>query len=769
MQEIIDKFLNAMTAAGCVPASAADIKDTGGVDTYIKLAGERDKGKLVFALKIEPDGFAWGNARNFKTGEHMSWHSKKGAKGLTPEERKAYAERVKKAEAEAEAERVKRATKAAADCQARWKAAKPATEHDYLTRKGIQPHGVRLDGDSLLIARYNDKGRICSLQEIRPDGSKRFAYGATTGGTYYPIAAKGDDTSTVAIAEGFATGATVREAKGWPVAVAFDCGNLKAVAKVMRGKYPDARLVLCADNDHKTTNAKGEPWNPGIEKAQQAAVAVGGFVVAPEFAAEDEGTDWNDYAAQHGIDKTREALQVPEPLPPAVVDEPPHWDEVPDYVLEEAAREGEAATDISWMERAFWKNEKAGVYDDKHANYNAELILTYENGVGGCFVLDVFADQVTIVKPLPWDDRRFNMRLLDNNDIIRLRSLLESKGLRMAKGCVKDAVFAAAWNRQINPAQDYLKSLVWDGKARLDNWLITYLGAKDQEADYVRRVGACWVIAAAKRIFEPGAPFHHMLVLEGGQAAGKSTALRTLATFGRDRPIEYFSDRVTFDHIDKSDFASFAAGHVILEFQELSGMGKKDRNKIKQWITQTIDEYRKPYEAVPTRFPRQFVLAGTTNETQWLTDPTGDRRFWPVKVADRLDTDGLMRDREQLWAEAVHRYRAGELWYIKPEDPVYKLMQNEQAIRNIGDPWEDAIMSGLTGLRTTTIDYVFTDILHIQKDRWDQRSRTRIADTLTKNGWENKSVYCSHTKKSKRQWIKSDVPEQASFEEEIAW
>jgi predicted P-loop ATPase len=435
---------------------------------------------------------------------------------------------------------------------------------------------------------------------------------------------------------------------------------------------------------------------------------------------------------------------------------------VPDYTPQD-----------SWIDKVRWKSERNGVMDNAFAMHNAILAVSYADQIGGGIVLDEFNNRETVVKPLPWDRAgAFEVRPVNNDDITQTRAWLELKGLKMNKNTVLDAIKVAAGNHRFNPARDYLDGLVWDGRPRLDDWIITYLGATAQPAEYVRRVAACWLIAAVKRIYEPGAPFHHMLVLEGGQAAGKSTSLRTLATFGTDKPVEYFSDRITFDHIDRKEFAEFAAGHVILEFQELSGMGKKDRNKIKQWITQTADEYKRPYDAVTTIYPRQFVLAGTTNESQWLTDPTGDRRFWPVRVSDKINTDGLMTDRHQIWAEAVHRYKAKELWYIKNDDPVYKLMQTEQSVRYMGDPWEDIILEGIEMRQNVTVDEVFTEILNVPKERWDRTGRSRICDTLTKNGWENTAKWCPYSKKNVRKWCRKEQTGQADMyenDEEIAF
>lgn len=146
-------------------------------------------------------------------------------------------------------------------------------------------------------------GALVGLQFIGADGGKRFLTGTPKAGAWHLIG-DADHAPTVAIAEGYATAATVHGLSGWPVAVAFDAGNLLAVAKALRRRKPDAELILAADDD------RGTPGNPGLTKAQQAAEAVGGLVCAPPFELEHEGlSDWNDYAL--ALTRTGRKAQMP--------------------------------------------------------------------------------------------------------------------------------------------------------------------------------------------------------------------------------------------------------------------------------------------------------------------------------------------------------------------------------------------------------------------------------------------------------------------------
>jgi len=182
----------------------------------------------------------------------------------------------------------------------------------------------------------------------------------------------------------------------------------------------------------------------------------------------------------------------------------------------------------------------------------------------------------------------------------------------------------------VHPARDYFNRLVWDGVPRLDNWLIDICGAENDDPDYLRAAGSKWMIAGVKRVFEPGCQFDHMLILEGGQAAYKSSTLRALATFG-DAGLEeeYFTDTFSIkNHKDKDELLKLW-GCLIIEIGEMAGFGDSDIEAVKNFITIRSDKVRLPYTKLPKVFRRQFIFAGTRNPTGGLfTDPTGNRRFW---------------------------------------------------------------------------------------------------------------------------------------------
>ncbi|MEA1048582.1 DUF3631 domain-containing protein [Lamprobacter modestohalophilus] len=183
--------------------------------------------------------------------------------------------------------------------------------HPYLLKKGIEAHGIKRDGDHLLIPIRDQAGNLHGVQRIGPAGDKRHNAGASITG-HYLLIGEPDPAGRLFVAEGYATAASVHQATGAAVAVAFDCGNLGPVAQALQAEYPAAELVICADDDRWKQPGK----NPGVEKASKAAAAVGGVAVVPIFTdSTSQPTDFNDLHRLEGIEAVRAQLAQPEPIP----------------------------------------------------------------------------------------------------------------------------------------------------------------------------------------------------------------------------------------------------------------------------------------------------------------------------------------------------------------------------------------------------------------------------------------------------------------------
>ena len=199
-----------------------------------------------------------------------------------------------------------------------------------------------------------------------------------------------------------------------------------------------------------------------------------------------------------------------------------------------------------------------------------------------------------------------------------------------------------------HPVRDYLNALNWDGTPRLDIWLPTYLGVEDSQ--YVRAIGSRFLISAVARVFNPGCQVDHMLILEGPQGILKSSALQVLAG-------SWFTDRIS--RLGGKDSSMEVAGVWLIEMSELDALTKATNSAIKSFVTRRHDRFRPPYGKHVVDQPRQCVFTGSINPTGgYLKDPTGARRFWPV-TCGVIDLEALVRDRDQLWAEAVVRFQGG--------------------------------------------------------------------------------------------------------------
>ena len=265
-------MLDAMRAAGLGPAKALDLITDGKIHRF---RVEGDKAGALNGWYVQHDGqITAGAFGSWKTGESHIWREAT-TQPQTPAERAELAKRIKAMHAAREAEQVAVHATAAERAAKLWARAHPATNaHPYLQRKRVQAVGVRALRDMLLIPARDAHGELHTLQFIGPDGSKRFLTGGRIAGCYYAI---GKPLDSLLLCEGYATGATLYEATGRAVAIAFNCGNLLAVARALRGKFPELRLIVCADNDFAT------PGNPGVTHATAAARAVGGVVAVPQF------------------------------------------------------------------------------------------------------------------------------------------------------------------------------------------------------------------------------------------------------------------------------------------------------------------------------------------------------------------------------------------------------------------------------------------------------------------------------------------------------
>jgi len=307
MSDSIEHFRLAIAAAGM---EAPDSINPDGKIHRFSTNGKRGDDSGWYMLHT--DGIAAGAFGCWRSGLQSTWCAKSD-KAMIVVEREVHRQRIKAMQVQREADTLATQLQTSQTAAALWQQAKPATAaNDYLTRKGIQPYGVKCDGQRLLVPMRDTAGTLHSLQTIAPDGDKRFMTGGRKKGCYHSI---GKPDGVLIVCEGYATGASIHESTEVAVAVAFDAGNLEPVAEALRTKYPSLKIIIAADDDHQTDG------NPGLTKAKAAALSVGGLLAVPFFSANrgDKDTDFNDLHQLSGagavmacIDAALQAVTSPE-------------------------------------------------------------------------------------------------------------------------------------------------------------------------------------------------------------------------------------------------------------------------------------------------------------------------------------------------------------------------------------------------------------------------------------------------------------------------
>lgn len=377
--------------------------------------------------------------------------------------------------------------------------------------------------------------------------------------------------------------------------------------------------------------------------------------------------------------------------------------------------------DERWRDRL--ELDKRG--DIRPTAANIMAVLENDEELTGRLWFNLFNKYIYVNGGLPWDAEATRW---GNNDEANLRIYLENKYGLTGKDKISDCLTAVVTKNKIHPIREYLNKLRWDGTPRLDRLIIDYIGAEDNEL--TRIMTRKHFTAAVARVYEPGCKYDYCLILTGREGIGKSTLFNIMGG-------EWFSDSlVTLEGIKGMEQVQDA---WIIEMQELGSMKRSEVEQTKAFLSRRNDKYRPPYGRVTEDNPRQFICCGTTNEALFLKGDTGNRRFWVIEVDDKNKRykDGreqLISDRDQIWAEAVVRYRQGEQLYLSREMEAEARQRQETYNDNADDPMPEMVRS-------------FLDMkLPPDWNTWElnrRRSYIKSPDPLDATGTEERTRVCS--------------------------
>lgn len=689
MGEPLNAVIEQMVAAGIPGLGRLDLIVDGKIHRF-KPDGERKDHAWYVLFEFITD-----KQESLITGAFGSWKldfkmtvSPAGASLSRAERHRLQAEQVEKAEA-AKAEKAKLSAETAQRACRIWGSLMLNGKSEYLEAKKIPKVGVRFGaGGRFAVPMRNADGELVNLQFIGSD-NKRFLTGGQVSGCFHTLG-KIKPEHPLIVCEGYATAATLHKALDWPVIVAFNAHNLESVALILRKRRPSQQIVIAADMDIWT---KG---NPGHTRAQMAARRACAVVVLPEFKQPQDKTDFNDLYLDEGLEVVAEQVN-------AALVAMPDWR---DHLA--CTKDGKVSATIAnvfeiLMHDTVWRGVLA------YCEFSNRIVKRIRPPYGG--------------KPGEWLDA----------DTAQLRIWLSPRyGISVRKNDVQDAVLVASKKNAFHPVREYLEGLEWDGIERVDYWLSLYLNADGD--DYQRAVGKKFLIGAVARVMEPPVKMDNVLILESLQGVRKSTVLSILA--GKD----WFSD--TYFAIGNKDGYQQMQGVWIYELAELDSFNKVESTRAKQFFGSESDRYRVSYGYRAEPFPRQGVFVGTTNNDSYLKDPTGNRRYWPVKCGD-VDIEALARARDQLWAEALHLYRQGVQWWPSAEEkPIF---EEQQEARYNGDAWESLIGEWVNSPEQRASNlFTAADImegaLKMQAVHMKPREQQRIGMIMHRLGWTKTRV-----------------------------
>lgn len=364
-----------------------------------------------------------------------------------------------------------------------------------------------------------------------------------------------------------------------------------------------------------------------------------------------------------------------------------------------------------------------------------------ENAAGD--IVGVIGSQLNVMRVLQGDPKwegRFKLNEFthlpeqdgkpwtDNDETSAHLKLDEQYGINVPTIKVGETMRWVAEQHGYHPVRDYLNGIEWDGVERINTWLIDYCKSPDRKI--VRAYSKRWMISAVARVMVPGCKVDTTLILRGEQGAGKSTTFAALCAAP-----EWFTDS-SIDLRNKDAMAALQ-GVWIYEFPELSSFKRSDTNTTKAFLSSRVDRFRPSFGRNMVSHQRQCVIVGSTNQEKFMVDPTGSRRIWGVGSGD-CDVKGLIEVRDQLWAEAVHLFNAGEQWWLTDAEEVRR-KKSEHLFTE-----EDHLLGHVAqwlvsrNARKTSVTEIEAAPVHMLGVRLNANTRNRVVDILKILGYIKK-------------------------------
>lgn len=380
--------------------------------------------------------------------------------------------------------------------------------------------------------------------------------------------------------------------------------------------------------------------------------------------------------------------------------------------------ENGASAFVTWEELGLAQSDR-GPYENLS---NAMLVLNSHPELKDKIWADDFLQRIVTI----WNGPKREWQ--DGDDLLLTEWF--QRVMRMPKISAKtvtDAAEAIAFINRKNEVREWLETLQWDRVVRLPTMLSDAFGA--EQNDYTAAVGRCWMVSLIARALNPGSKADYVPVFEGIEGIKKSTAMKII---GGDWFVEIH------EQITSKDFMQALQGVWLIEIAELNAFSKAEIRRIKGVISNQNDYYRASYGRRHQHHPRQCIFVATTNEKEWNESDTGARRFWPI-ICSEINDGYLRQNREQLFAEALIRYRAGEKWWDVPGD----LAKIEQDMRRPQDSWTDRVENWLQVRTSCSCAEVLEHCILMAPEKQDMRQMKRMGALLRRLGWHPRQTWTS--------------------------